>query len=806
MSIETLLFDLRYAMRALRRRRSFTAIAVLTVALGIGAATAMFAIVDNVLLRPLKHKDSDRLVSVWGVVAGVKDVVVGFPWNRFTVSMEDYEDWRRQQTVFEETAIFATKRNVRYSGTDQTRVVNTARASANLLTMLGTRFFQGRAFAAGESDAVVVAYEFWNTELGADRNAIGRTITLDKKPATIVGILPPHFVFAGYGANTGPTPEVWQPVKAADYATAEARGEPDFEIIARVRTGVPLLDAERETDRIFRNLRFALLDVLPTLDKTHGARLESRRDVETSEARTPLFIMLMASGLLLLIACGNIANLLLGEARGREHEIAMRSAVGASRPRIVRQLVVESLLISAMGSLLGFFTAFVALRGVVWLAPAGLPRINEIILDARILALMSIVSAGAGILFGLAPAISLARTDLIEALKSRGEHRGSSRNRSQGLIVIAEISICFVLLVGAGLLVQTMIRLSKVNPGINPDKLLAMQISLPSDGYPGAQIRSAYERMFTEFASLPGVVGVTGAGAAPFQDFRAVTPVTIDGKPAVIESRDIWPNYFDVIGGRIINGRAFSVRDLSGDSKVLIVNRTMARQFWPNSNPIGRQVDYPGGSKATVVGVSEDASQLGLGVSPPAMFYEPMTSNPTFTALIRSTQDPMSVIADIRTRIRSMDANIAINWAERMENLVRGSYAEQRYRALLIVLFALSAVCLAVVGLYGVMSRFVASSNREIGIRLAIGAQPRKVLALVIGRGFILTVAGMSIGAVGAGLSTSVLSKYLFDVNPTDAPTFAGVAVLLAATSVMAAYVPARRASRIDPAQCLRAD
>ena len=805
MSIEGVLFDFRYAVRALRRRGSFTAIAVLTMALGIGAATAMFAIVDNVLLRPLKHKDSDRLVSVWGVVGGIKDIVVGIPWNQFTLSIEDYENWLHQQTVFEDTAIFATARNVRYAGKDRTRVVNTARASANLFSVLGTPFFRGRAFGEGENGAVVVAYEFWNAELGADPKAIGKTITLDKNPKTIVGILPPHFVFAGYGTNTGPTPEIWQPVKAADRATAEDRVRPDFEIIARLRTGIPLTAAERETDRIFQNLRFAFLNDLPAVDKRHGARLESRRDVETSAARTPLLIMLLASGLLLFIACGNIGNLLLGEARGREHEVAMRSAVGASRARIVRQLVLESLLIAAMGSVLGFFTAFFAIRGIVRLAPAGLPRINEIILDARILVLMSIVSAVAGILFGLAPAISLARTNLIETLKSRGQHRGSSRSRSQGLIVIAEISICFVLLVGAGLLVQSLIRLSKVNPGMNPDKLLAMQISLPPEDYQGAQIRSAYERMFRELASLPGVIGVTGAGAAPFQDFRSVSPVTIDGKPAVIESRPIWPNYFDVIGGRIMDGRPFNTQDVAGDSNVLIINKTMAREFWPNTNPVGKQIDWPN-AKATVIGVSEDMRQLGLGVSPPPMFYEPMKWDATFTVLIRSAQDPMNLVSDIRARIRSMDTNIAINWTERMENLVRGSYEEQRYRALLIAVFAVSAVCLAVVGLYGVMSRFVSYSNREMGIRLAIGAQPRKVLALVIGRGLILTIVGICVGGVGAGFSTGVLSKYLFGVSPLDASTFAGVTVLLALTSLMAAYIPARRASRIDPAQCLRGE
>jgi putative ABC transport system permease protein len=799
--MDALLFDLRYAVRALRRRTWFTAIAVLTMALGIGAATAMFAIVDNVLLRPLKHKDSARLISVWGVIGGLKDTVIGSMWDQFTVSYEDYQAWLRQQTVFEETAIFATARNLRYAGKDQTRVVDTGRASANLFSLLGTPFFRGRAFGEREPDAVVIAYEFWNTELGADPDAAGKTITLNQRPKTIVGILPPHFAFAGYGTNSGPTPEVWE------LASIDTGGNasPDFEILGRLRTGIPLADAEQETDRIFQTLRFAFLNDLPALDKRHGARLVARRDVETRDAKTPLSIMLLASGVLLLIACGNIGNLLLGEARGREHEIAMRSAVGASGPRIIRQLILESLIISAIGSLLGFLMASFATQAVVRLAPAGLPRIYDIALDARVLAVMSLVAAVCGLLFGLAPAIGLARTDVIETLKSRGQHRGSVRSLSQGLVVIAEISMCFVLLVGAGLFGQTLVRLSKVNPGINPDKLLAAQISIPL-GENDPRLLGMYQRLFADFASIPGVTAVTGAAAAPFQEYRAVSPLTIDGRPAVIESRTIWPNYFDVIGGRIIEGRAFTADDLSRDVAVLIVNKSMAREFWPNASPVGRQVDLPNNTRATVIGVSEDVRQLGLGVPPPPMFYGQLKWDATFTVLIRSSKDPMNLVGAIRARVRSIDANIATNWTERMEDLVRGSYAEQRYRALLIVTFAAGAVSLALVGLYGVMSRFVSYSNRELGIRLAVGAQPRKVLGLVLYRGLAFTLGGVCLGAIGAGLGTRVLGKYLFDISPLDTWTFVGVAVLLAATSLLAVYIPARRASRIDPAQCLRAE
>src|SRR5262245_5175372 len=452
--------DFRYAFQALCRRPKFTTIAVLTVALGIAAATSMFTVVDHVLVRPLKYKDADRLVTIWASVAALQtDTVAGGFWNRFTVSYEDYQAWLRQQTVFEETAVFRTD-NVRFAGTDSTRRIHSARASENFFAMLGAQLTPGRTFSQRDADAVVVSYEFWKSELAGDPNVGGRTIRIDGSVKTVLGVLPPHFDFAGYGTNTGPVPDVWRPLQVTDSAS------PDLEIIGRLRRGIPLADAERETDRIFRGLRFAFLNSLPSLDKRHGAHLEPRHAVETGAAKTPLIMMFLASGLLLLIACGNVANLLLGEARGREHEIVMRSALGASRVRVIRQLIFESLLFSTMGGILGFGIAWLAIRGILGLAPAGLPRINEIAVDGRVLLFVTAASTASGILFGLAPALALARTNLVDTLKNRGQHRGSGRNASQSVVVVAEISICFILLVGGGLLVRSLLRLSHVDPGI----------------------------------------------------------------------------------------------------------------------------------------------------------------------------------------------------------------------------------------------------------------------------------------------------------------------------------------------------
>ncbi|HYR91721.1 MAG TPA: ABC transporter permease [Terriglobia bacterium] len=791
--------DCRYAFQALCRRPKFTTIAVLTVALGIGAATSMFTVVDHVLLRPLQYKDADRLVTIWGVVGALQtDSVVGSIWNRFTLSYEDYEDWLHQQTAFEETAIFATGK-ARFLGRDETRTVHTGRASANFFSMLGTRLFRGRAYADHEDDAVVVAHEFWNSALGGDPNPIGRKITLDGSTRTVVGILQPHFDFAGYGANNGPSPEIWQPLRVTDPAN------PDYEVIGRLRVGIPLSDAERQTDHIFRDLRFAFLNQLPSLDKRHGARLEPRRDVETSEAKTPLIIMLLASGLLLLIACGNVANLLLGEAKGREHEVVVRSALGASRSRIVQQLIFESLLISTISGILGSCVAWLSIRGLLWFAPPGLPRINEIGVDGRILLFAAILSAACGIAFGLAPAMALTRTNLMDTLKNRGQHRGSATSASQGAVIVAEISICFVLLVGAALLAQSLVRLSHVDPGLNPNNLLAVQIALPMQGYKESQLPSLYQKISADLESLPGVTAVTGSSAAPFQDFRAVSAVTIDGKPAVIENRTIWPNYFDAVAGRFIEGRTFTAKEAGDESNVIIINKSMARQFWPNESAINKRIEYFN-QKATIIGVTDDVRQLGLGVSPPLMYYSPMSTDFTFTVLIRTSQDPLNLAPAVRSRLRSIDNNIAINWIEPMQALVRASFLQERYRTLLITVFALSAVSLAIVGLYGVMSRYVAYRYRELGIRLAIGAQPRRVLALILYKGLILTAAGIFIGGIGAAWATRILSKYLFGIGRLDVSTYAAVALVLTAVALLTAYAPARRASRIDPVQCLRAE
>jgi putative ABC transport system permease protein len=759
----------------------------------------MFTVVDHVLVRPLKYKDADRLVTIWGVVGALQnDTIAGAFWNHFTVSYEDYENWLHQQTAFEETTVFATG-TARFAGEDTTRTIHSARASANFFAMLGARLAHGRAFSAQDTDAVVVSYEFWKDALGGDPNVAGRTIRLDGGVRSVVGVLPPHFDFAGYGTNTGPAPDAWQPMRVVDPAI------PSYEIIGRLRHGMPLADAQRETDRIFRVLRFAFLDELSSLDKRHGARLEPRHEVETGAAKTPLTMMFLASALLLLIACGNVANLLLGEARGREHEIAMRAALGASRGRVIRQLILESLLLSTTGGILGCGIAWLAIRGLVGLAPAGLPRINEIVIDGRVLLFVTAVSAASGILFGLAPALALARTNLVDTLKNRGQHRGSARSASQSLVVVAEISICFVLLISGGLLVRSLIRLSHVDPGFNPSNLLAVQLTLPMQNYQGPQILSAYQRMFADLESLPGVTAVTGSSYAPFQEDRNVSTATIDGKPVLIENRGIWPNYFEAVGGRFVEGRSFTPKETSDGARVIIINKSLARRFWPNESAINKRVDHVN-SYDTIIGVTDDVRQLGLGVTPPPMYYTPMTTESTFTVLIRTSQNPLNIAPAVRGRIRSIDENIAINWIQPMEELVRRSFAEERYRTLLITTFALIAVFLALIGLYGVMSRYVAYRNRELGIRLAIGAQPRRVLALILYRGLILTTAGISIGGLGALGVTGILSKYLFGISPLDIWTYAGVALILSTVALVIVYAPARKASRIDPVQCLRAE
>jgi putative ABC transport system permease protein len=520
--------------------------------------------------------------------------------------------------------------------------------------------------------------------------------------------------------------------------------------------------------------------------------------------------LLLSSGLLLLIACGNVANLLLGEARGREHEVAMRSALGASTGRIVRQLVIESLAISGLGGILGCVVAWISLRGLVALAPPGLPRINEIGVDARILFFVTLLSAASGIIFGLAPALTLAGTNLVDTLKNRGQQKGSPRSRSQALVVVTEISMCFVLLVGPGLLARSLMQLNAVDTGFNPVNLLAVRVALPRQTYDGTKVSALYRQMSAELSSLPGISAVTATDGAPFQDRRSVSTATIDGKPAVLETRSIWPNYFEVLGGRFLEGRTFSeaeaVAKPAPGPLAVVINQTMAQRFWPQEKATDKRIEYNKDAHPPVIGVTDDVRQLGLAVTPPPMFYMPMIWETDFTLLIRTTQNPLSVAPAVRNRIRSIDKNIAIDWIEPITEMIRSSLIEERYRALLIAMFALSAALLAVVGLYGVMSRYVAYRNREFGIRLAIGAQPRGVMALVLSKGLILTACGIVIGGIAAAWTTRVLSTYLFGISPLDTPTYVAVALLLAIISIAAVIYPARRASRIDPAECLRAE
>ena len=800
--VDSLAADFKYAARTLWVRRSFSTIAVLTIALGIGAAATMFTVVDHVLLRPLKHKNSDRLVTVWGTVGALKtDTVAGSIWNRFTLSYEDYEQWLSQQTVFEETALFAIGKT-RFLGDQETRTIAAGEASANLFAMLGTTFFRGRSFTNHEPDAIVVTYEFWKTALGAVADPVGRRITLDQTTGTIVGVLAPHFDFAGYGADAGPNPELWRTVRTSN------RTVPDYEVIGRLRAGVPLPDAQRETDGIFHNLRFAFLNELATLDKRHGAHLESRKDTETGAARTSLLILFLSSGLLLLIACGNVGNLLLGESLSRQHEFAMRSALGATSLRILRQLTIESVLLAVVGGLLGSALAWLGVRCLVGLRPTGLPRIDEIVFDFRVWVIAMMAAAATGVVFGLGPAMGLARVSLMETLKIRGRRRGFPRSPSQSAVVIAEVSICFVLLVGAGLLTESLRLLGAVDTGIRSDGLVAVKMSLPRRTYQPGQIFSLYRRLFTELNAIPGVTEVSAASAAPFEDYRALAGITINGAPAVIENRSIGNNYFETVGGRIIEGRPFSASELSNASPVMIINETMGRTFWPGESAVNKHiklVDRMGG-EATIVGVSADVRQLGPAVSPAPMYYTPLNAETDFTVLLRTAQNPSSITPVLRTRIRTIDQNIAVNWIQPMQDLINASFAEQRYRALLINIFAAAAVGLAVVGLYSVMSRYVSYRAHEFAVRVAVGAKPQSILRLILRKGLLLTFAGICIGAVMAAGLTRILTDDLFGVSALDASTYTAVALLLVIVSLLAVFAPALRACRIDPIQCLRGE
>ena len=792
--MNTVLQDLRYGFRMLLKQPGFTLVAVVTLALGIGANTAIFSVVNAVLLRPLPFSDSQRLVMVWnrGVAAAGGD--------RTPLAVADVLDWRAQNHVFEGVAAFSPA-NLNYSGGDNPVQVRGANVTANFLSVLGLGVQLGRDFQSvdektGGPATVIVSDQFWRTHLNADPQAIGRTIKLNGAPANIIGVMPPQVNFPSSEVQLWRALQIDQPKRRGPYFL---RG------VARLKPGVAIDQAVSDTRGMKSsfdggNFTFNIISV---------------NDYIVGDVRPALIALLVAVTLVLLIAAVNVANLTLVRSASRAKEISIRSALGASRSRIVQRLLTESVLLAVAGGVVGTLCALWGVSLLVKFAPENLPRADQIKVDGFVLLWTALISLVTGIVFGLVPAWQNSRLNLNEVLRDggRGTSESPGRRRGRGVLVVTELALAVMLVTGAGLLIKSLWRLQRVDTGIDPQRVLTAQYSLRGQRYREQQpIREFAERLLTQTQSLPGVQGVAVSNSLPPDETDYSSGFTIEGQDQsehVAYFTIVSPDYFRVLSIPLRSGRAFTGADVADSQRVVLINETLQRDFLSGEDPIGRRINI--GSKQepqwnTIVGVVGDVKYNGLADDVQPALYYPISQQPTWGSLVIKTDvaDPLSVTSAVRNEIKKIDPDVPLTNVATMDDRLSKSVAQPRFRTTLIALFAVVALVLACVGIYGVISYSVTLRTHEIGIRMALGAQRGHVLKMVIGQAIVLAIAGVALGLTGSYALTSLMSKLLFGVKPTDPATFLITAAILSFTALIASYLPARRATKIDPLEALR--
>ncbi len=807
-----LLQDLRFALRQMRRRPAFSAVAVLALGIGIGATTAMFSVVDGVLMRPLPYTEPGQLVAIWQTFPHWRGrPTMEATWDQMGLSYPDYADLREQQTFFSDVAAYNVRPFV-LNGLGEPREVAVGIGTASLLPLLGITPSVGRWFLPGEEGGgapllAVLSHEIWESGFGADANVIGRTLALDDDRYTIVGVLPPGFQLERlrYSQTSGGRPAVWIPVGADG-----RRLHPEslnFEAIGRLQPGRPLADAQLEAERIFQ------ADGDPT---KRGARLELRREAEIGAARVPLLLLFGAVCLLLLIACGNVGALLLGEVGWREGEIATRSALGASRVRIVRQLLTESALLASCGALVGCLLAAWGTRVLVVLSPVDISRLDQVGFDWRVLAFALAVAIATTLIFGLAPALSLARSDNYGSI-ANSRRVSRHRSRLQNTAMIGQLALSMVLMVSAGLLFRSLVRQRSVDPGFRSESLLTFRLSLPGYRYTSAEQREMFAgELQTRLAALPGVAAVTSSTALPFTSYSNRGSISVSSEDLesrltssspIARYRVVDPGYFETLDIPLLAGRLLSHADRADAPRVIVVNESMARRFWPSESPLGKGLLTPYGLM-TVVGVVGDFAETGQeDAMEPALFHSRLQRPPGALAVaVRTRIEPRLVAEPAMRAVWELDSALPISEVASMEELLSRSLADERYRSLMVMLFAVIAVVLVAVGISGVAARTVSQRTRELGIRIALGSTAARASSSILIQAAPGIFAGVAGGIAVALPCAGLLDRYLFEVGATDLLTYAAAAGLLFGVSSLAVYLPARRIARLDAAEVLRAD
>jgi len=806
--IDSLIRDVRHAIRLLLKSPGFSLTAIAILGLGIGANAAIFSVVNAVVLRPLPFPDPSRIMRVWHTPP--REQFSGMA--TFSVSPANYLDWRAQNTAFERLAIYGF-RPANLTGRGEPDALRAGAVSGEFFEVLGARALLGRTLGPGDderdrSHVVVLGEAVWKSRFGGDFGIVGRTIQLNSEPYTVVGVLPQRLKFPAFA-------DMWLPLVWTAEQRA-VRGNHNYLVIGRLHPDVDVRRAQAEMTTISQRLE----RLYPADDKGWGAVVLPLHEDMVSNVRWGLLVLLGAVGCVLLIACANLANLLLARVLGRARELAIRSAVGAGRGRIIQQLLVESTVLALAGGVVGFLAASWTTGLIVESFGRSLPRAAEVALDGRVLAFTCAIAIATGIVAGVAPAWRMTQGDAGEALKQGmgrgGSHAGERRVRN--VLVTTEVALALMLLVAAGLLIRTLSQLRAVDPGIDPRNVVTMTVMLPRATYPErSDFVRFFDRAVARVRAVPGVHAASGIDSLPLAGGGSMQPVAIDGEPArplseqpEVAVREILAGYPGAVGMRILDGRDLGEGDREGRARVAIVSASMARRFWPNQRAIGKRLTLGliSNDMREVVGVVSDVKINGLNETESQMVYVPATQVPTprMSLVVRSTVPTEAITASVVAALHAVDAELPVVDIHTMDEVIGESIAQQRFAMRLLTAFAALALLLAAVGIYGVLSYTVRQRVQEIGIRMALGAARLDVVRLIVVEGLKPTLAGLGIGLLGAAALGRVLSTLVFGVTPRDAATFAAVSGVVIVVGLLSCLLPAYRATRVDPLQALRTE
>jgi putative ABC transport system permease protein len=817
--MNTLLQDLKYALRMHMRTRGFTVVSILTLALGIGAATAVFTIVDAVLLKPLPYPDPDRIVIPWRLAP----VGLNLSYDEVQWGEKDFELFRMESKTFQDLGAFR-KDSFNLTGVGDPVRLAGLRASVGFFSALSVTPALGRIFTAEEDQIghkyeVVLGHQLWQDRFGGNSNVLGQSVKLNGDTYTIIGVMPAGFAFPraeempgsfGFPRET----QLWVPLALLPGGSS---GPAELAIIGRLRQDATLRQAQAEMDLFARRED----SEFPRAKGWFNSRVTPLARTVVGDTRSPLLLLLAAVGVVLLVVCSNVASLLLVQFLARKRELTMRTALGAAPARLIRQLLTESAVLAIAGGLVGFAIAWAGVYFTRIFGPSNIPRLHEVSLDLRVFVFAFGITMVAGILLGLVPALWATRGDPIEAMKEGGQRSGGSSviPKLRNALLVLEVALALVLAIAAGLLIQTFVRLHEVEPGFDATHVITFELSLPPSQYPdNDHIVAFYKSALQRMRALPGVESAAIVGAVPMGGAPESTVVRILGHPVADDKEKpfasysiVSPGYFSTMGTSLLRGRDFLETDVKGVVPVTIINSAMAKRFWPVEDPIGKQIDF-GSSRfpaMTIVGIVADVKQFSLKENPSPEMYVPFTQEPWPSMLVmqsalRTKGDSASIISSVREAIHSVDKDLPLSKVATLSSLVELSVAQPRFAMLLLAFFGALALLLASIGMYSVISYAVAQRTREIGVRMALGAQRSNIFGMVIGQGARLAGLGITIGLAGALGATRLMSRFLYGIGATDLLTFVSVSVLLATVALVACFLPARSATRVDPMVALR--